>query len=202
MEIHISEPFLNKVAGLSVENMVLVVGDALARSMQIDDPNSSEFSRTSLLRQLFFYTSAIANVNKASFYPPPRTNATIIVLTPREKEEFQSNPRLAIQRHLFLTENKSPTVGKVIKEARDNFGNGRQGRSHKAGRRQLKQELRHLLMEMNNGGLNNGDGLDRGIGSRNDNLGLPDRILSTPLSRLNNQELGDLAKALLYKFGQ
>lgn len=124
-------------------------------------------------------------------------------MTPREKDEFRSNPRLAIQRRLFLTEHKSPTLGKVIKEARDNYDGGGEGKgSHRSSRRKDKQELKHLIYEANNGGLNGG-GYHRGrIGSRDDSFGLSERVLSTPFSRLNNQEVRDLAKALQDKFGQ
>lgn len=202
LPFHISEPFLKKVAGLPVENVVLVVGDALARSMQIADPDSGEFSRTSFLSQTFFETSVIADIKKSAFYPPPRTNATAVVLTPRERDEFKSNPRLAIQHRLFLTEHKSPTVGKVIKEARDNQVGGTGKDSHRSSRRKARQELKRLIYEANNGGLGQGNRHNGGVGHRDDSLGLDERIISTPFSRLNNQEVRDLAKALRDKFGQ
>jgi len=202
LPFHISEPFLKKVAGLPVENVVLVVGDTLARLMQIDSPNSSEFSRTSLLSQTFFDTSAIAEIDKDSFYPPPRTHATAVVLIPREREEFQSNPRLAVQRNLFLTEHKSLTIGKVIKETHDNFRSSGSVKSYRPIRRRARQELRQLLREVRGGGLNEHDNFERRNVNRDDSLGLSERILSTPFARLNNQEVRDLAKAFQSKFGQ
>ncbi len=201
LPFHISEPFLKKLADLPVVNTILIVGDSLARAMQIDNPSSGEFTRTSLLAQTFFDVSVLADIGKNMFYPPPRTNASLVVLTPREKLEFQVNPCLATLRRLFLTEHKNPTVEKVIKEARERIREEGKVKSNRLHRREVRQELRQYVHVMNNRGIPDEE-RPRTKQSRLSikESGLPERILSTPFSRLDNQDLRMLALSLQERF--
>lgn len=190
---HLSEPLLKKIAGLPIENAVLVVGDRLARTMQRDDPADPEFTRTSLLSKGFFHVQPLAKIDKDSFYPPSHTRAAVVALTPKGKVESKSNPGLSILRKLFLTEHQNPTVARVIKEA----ASEQRGGSHKSDRQKVKQKLRQYVRR---GGLPEEDKRP-GRPLITDRLDLPDRILSTPFSRLDNQDIRTLAKALKERFG-
>jgi len=190
---HISEPLLKKIAGLPIENAVLVVGDQLARTMQVDDPASGKFTKISLLSQGFFHIQSLAEISKKSFCPPPRTEATAVVLTPREKVEVRSNPGVSIVRKLFLSEHQNSTVAKVINEA---IGEQKES-SHKTNRRKVKQELREYVAR---GGFPE-EGKYPGRVFTENKLDLPERILSSPFSKLDNQDIRALAKALKDRFG-
>ena len=117
LPFHISEPFMQKLIDIPIESAVLIIGDQLARRMQIDNPDDSEFTRLSLLTQTFFEPSLISRLGRDLFYPQPRTDAAIVVLNPRKKREIESNPGQAILRNLFLTERRNPTILKVIKDS-------------------------------------------------------------------------------------
>jgi 16S rRNA (adenine1518-N6/adenine1519-N6)-dimethyltransferase len=203
LPFHISEPFLTKIIDLPIENAILIVGDQLARRMQIDRPEDLEFSRTSLVVQTFFKPVALAHISKGSFYPRPSTNASLLALYPRDKREFESNPRRRILRNLFLSERANPTVVKVIKES---IGSGRSRSTlskkerHRLERRQLRQELRQLA---NGGPFYSEKGCEKGVlcSTEVDRLGLPRDILSKPFSRLDNQDLRILVAALKKRYG-
>lgn len=204
LPFHISEPFLYKLVDLPMESAVLIIGDQLARKMQMDNPNDPEFSRLSLLTQTFFEPGLISHIGKGSFYPQPRTDAAMMMLTPREKREFERNIGRAILKNLFLTERRNPSVLSVIKASKrteSDTSNMSKTESHKYDRRQTKQELRQMARSFQNG---YGQPETRNdYGNREaEKLGLSSELLSKPFSRFDNQDIRNLAIALTERYGQ
>ncbi|MBU1322979.1 hypothetical protein KKE48_03125 [Patescibacteria group bacterium] len=196
---HISEPFLTKIVGLPVEDIILTVGDNLGYLIQLDNPYNDSFSRLSFLAQTFFDTQMLKTLGKSCFYPQPRTGSEVIRLAPKTKAEYV-NPKLKIQKQLFLSESRSPTVGKVLTETMDlAIEQGKVVRSkqeyNRHSRRTTKQDLRMMLTTGQN------DTRKRYSTSPVDQLNLPENILSSPFARLNNQQIQVLAIALQERFG-
>jgi len=204
LPFHISEPFLTGIIGLPIENAVLVVGNQLAYRMQIDSPEDPKFSKTSLATQTFFEPVVLTRISRGSFFPQPRTDAALVVLYPREKTEFESSPRMAILRNLFLSERRNPTVAKVLKNS---LGAARsrpllsKREEHRLERRRLKQELRQLTRGWQSGLERNYERGNGVLGGEIEKLDLPKDILSKPFSRLDNYDLRILAAALKRRYG-
>ena len=196
---HISEPLLTKIAGLPVEDIILTVGDNLGYLIQLDNPRNDSFSRLSFLAQTFFDTQRLRILSADCFYPQPRTDSEIVRLIPKTKAEY-TNPRLEIQKQLFLSESRSPTVRKVLgetmilaSEQTDVIRSKEENSRHS--RRTAKQDLRMMLTT------GQSDTRKSYSASPVDQLSLPENILSAPFSRLNNQQIQLLAIALEERFG-
>lgn len=196
---HISEPLLTKIAGLPVEDIILTVGDNLAYLIQLDNPHNDSFSRISFLAQTFFDTQRLKVLNKSCFYPQPRTDSEVVRLVPKTKAEY-ANPRLRIQRQLFLSESKTPTVRKVLEEtmilASEQEDVIRSKKEHnRHSRRAAKQDLKMMLTT------GQSDNVRRSFISPVLQLNLPENILSSPFVRLNNQQIQILAIVLQERLG-
>ena len=196
---HISEPLLTKILGLSVEDIILTVGDTLAYLLQLDNPRNDSFSRLSFLAQTFFDTQRLRILSADCFYPQPRTDSEIVRLIPKTKAEY-TNPRLKIQRQLFLSESRNSTVKKVLEDTMilasehgDVIRSKREYNRHS--RRAAKQDLKMML---NTG---QSDIRKRYSASPVEQLNLPENVLSSPFARLDNQQIQILAIALQERFG-
>lgn len=196
---HISEPLLTKMVGLPVEDIILTVGNNLGYLIQLDNPYNDSFSRLSFLAQTFFDTQVLRSLDQSCFYPQPRTDSEIVRLIPKDKAEY-TNPRLKIQRQLFLSESSTPTVRKVLEETMilaseqaDAIRSKEDYNRHS--RRTVKQDLRMMLTT------GQSDAKRRYYASPVEQLSLPDNILSSPFVRLNNQQIQFLAIALQERFG-
>ena len=99
---HISEPFLHKIMTLNIANAVLLVGNKLVR-------NSGKLS---LLIHAFFGVELLGEVLKKAFLPVPRTDSTIIKLTPKVESDLFN----LIVRELFLTASRGSLIKNVLKE--------------------------------------------------------------------------------------
>lgn len=204
LPFHISEPFLQKIIEVPIEDATLIVGEQLAKRMQIDRPDDPEFSKTSLITQTFFEPSTLARIGREAFYPQPRTDASLVSLHPRDKREFESNPGRAILRNLFLSERKNPTVAKVIKESTGSVErrqNLSKTENHRLERRRSRQEMRQLTRDWQSG---TGASHRRNNTTRStevEKLDLPQDILSKPFSRLDNQDLRVLVTVLKRRYG-
>ena len=202
LPFHISEPFLQKLINIPIENAVLIIGDQLARKTQISNPNDIEFSKLSLLTKTFFEPTVISNIDRKLFYPQPRTDASIIILNPREKKEFENHPSLKILRNLFLTERNNPTVIKVIKESniiQMHHSLMSKPESHRYDRRQIRQELKQMVQIYHDNDLE----IQRTSKNRKIvKLNLPKDLLDKPFSRFDNQDIKVLARALDVCYGQ
>lgn len=208
---HISEPLLKKLAGVPLHSTVLLVGNKLAAAMTAETPSSPNYTAISFVTQAFFHPDVIASVSKDSFYPQPRTQSNLVELTPRKKDEFKGNRRLAIERQLAAPENPQITVIKAIKTALDSPETGKSGKcglprkdANRYDRRSAKQELKQAPRYQESA--ETLPKTERKSGRRLDpnhvieNLGLPDEVLSRPFSRLDNQAVRILAQALINGF--
>jgi 16S rRNA (adenine1518-N6/adenine1519-N6)-dimethyltransferase len=204
LPFHIIEPFFAKIIDLPFNDAVLILGSQMVGRIQIDNPDNFEFSKTGLLVQSFFDSSVVMDLPRSSFYPQPRTDSAIVVLSPKNKVELRGNPKTAILRKLFLTESNHSPISKVIKEAvgqsdddvmRDKIERNRYDR------RKVKQDLRATAR----------DGLHASYGniySKSDygltelgKLDLPTEILSRPFSNIDNQDLRNLVSGLNKRYG-
>lgn len=204
LPFHISEPFLYKLMDLPIESVVLILGDQLARKMQIDNPNDPEFSKLSLLTQTFFEPGLVCHIGKDSFYPQPRTDAAVVMLTPREKREFERNTGRSILRNLFLTERRNPSVLSIIKASKRTESDTScmsKTESHRYDRRQTRQELRQMARSYQYG--YGQQEVRNDYGNREaEKLGLSSELLSKPFSRFDNQDIRNFSLALTQRYGQ
>lgn len=204
LPFHISEPFLQKIIGFPIDSVVLIIGDQLAQKMRAGDPNDYGFTKLSLLTRTFFELRFVANLDCDLFYPKPRTDAVVVVLYPRSKKEYECSPSLSILRNLFLTERRSPSVLKVMKESKIGAANHRlmdKDESHKYDRRQFKMELRSARLGVQHHEEEAGDNSSERDKSEIKKLNLPSEILNKPFSRLDNPEIRTLALALVKRYG-
>jgi len=197
---HISEPLLFKFIGLPVEDIILVVGDNLAYTLQLDNPDDLSFSKLSLLGQTFFDIQMLRTLTRDCFYPQPRTESALVRLTPRSAAEF-NHTRLKVQRALFLSESRMPTVKKVLAEslvlAGEQEGQFRsKTENSRHARRAIRQDLKMMLR-----GEENGRRQKSPASLSVDQLALSGEILNQPFARLDNQQIRELAAALRLKFG-
>lgn len=202
LPFHISEPFMQKIIGLPVESIVLIVGDQLAERMRADNPSDYGFTKLSLLAKTFFELRFVSDLKCSFFYPEPRTDTSLVVLYPRAKKDYECHPGLAILRNLFLSERRCPSVLKVIKESKVGTPNHRlmtKEESHRYDRRQVKMELRRGNVDAC-GDESESDGETRVL-SEVKRLNLPTEILNKPFSFLDNPEIRVLASALVRRYG-
>lgn len=209
---HITEPFMHKLIGLPVESTTLVVGQRFARAIQAADEESPDFSKLTLLAQVFFDIDKITEIDKQRFFPVPRTDSAIVRLTPRDEKEVRSNKRDFVFKRLFLTAKRSPLVKNALKEALIEFAQlsqvGTLGKReyHRKVRSSSRAELKQTAAQYNKFGKAEEEAqLDEGqtiqltqnqartiIGS----MGISEDILSKPFEQLDNNDLKTLSKAL------
>ncbi|TXI32948.1 MAG: hypothetical protein E6Q58_03305 [Niabella sp.] len=205
---HITEPLLRKVADLDIESATMVVGRKLAESIQAQNEDSLGFGKLTLLAQSFFDIDVLAELGRDSFLPPPRTESSIIRLSP--KEGFP-NMRDFLLRKLFLTSSKSPLVRNCMKEGltefteQQNLGTRTKKERSKIIRRSANFDLKQAAREYNEFGrieVNDDRSNSRArllrVGERAiiDGFGIPSDILGKPFDKLNNSELRTLSLAL------
>lgn len=210
---HITEPFLRKLIDLPITNAVLIVGDNIAKVLQ-ESEDSLAFGKMSLLGQTFFDIREEARIPKDSFYPPPRTESSVLVLDPRERDEISRNPALHIFASLFRKEGKFDLVKNDIKqaivEASENAGRTLSKKEkNKRARSNARQELRRLQTDFNS--IDNvvltGDKED--TQSRRhivlsqaqanqviEKMGIPESVLNKPFFRLDNHDIRELTAAV------
>lgn len=199
---HISEPFLRKATKAQVEDIVLTVGDSLGRSMQTNDPSSPDYTKISLLTQAFFRVDEVGILSKNAFYPPPRTDSTIVRLTPLSESEV-ADPVARVARHLFNTE--KTTVGKAIREAlitasQDTEPMASKHERNRMDRRRTRNELQQIVQSYGQTGEivspTSGRTRHKKVVQSVGDLGLPERILSSPFSALTNADVKILVTTL------
>lgn len=182
LPFHISEPFLQKIATTPIgfTSAVLVVGDRLAYAITQDEGGDLVKENTVLLVKTFFHTKFMCLVKKSMFNPPPRTDAAVVELIPRERWEFLGNKAYYLLRRLFLSARHGPLVVNALKEGLIEFE--RETRGIPAGKREevllTKKKAKEVVGKM----------------------GLSDDLLHKSLSQLNNQEIGELWSGLNSSF--
>ncbi|MDO8592039.1 MAG: rRNA adenine dimethyltransferase family protein [bacterium] len=204
LPFHISEPFIKKISQLPIYDAILLVGDSLANTLSQTDPNSPMFTRQSLLAHTYFDIEQIADVDKNAFWPPPRTDASLIRLSPRNEFDY-SSLSLAILKSLFDNEHTNQTVRKGILTAAaapsgyniDKYGG--KIAANRASRRKDKEALRLMARTLigesteNLSSSTDSTLIPSAVFSR---LNLPDKILDTPFNNLDSNSLRLLARAL------
>lgn len=209
LPFHISEPFLHKIIGLSIESATLVIGDKLAYSLQCKE-DSADFSKLSILAQTFFDIELLKMIEKQNFYPPPRTRSAVIQLTPKEEYRFRSSKRDFIFRRLFMTAKKNPLVKNCIKEAliehqvESKIGTRSKKESSRRERKSIRTELNQFKEEYNSRSNRLSVNHRERIPEMTQNqardiiakMNLPKGLLDKPFEQLNNNELQLLYAAL------
>lgn len=102
---HIIEPFLKVISNKPFTDIILTVGEKAADALTTRSPLSLGFTKTSLIAIAFFDVEKIAELNKQLFYPLPRTNSTVLRLTPLFHTGKTKNTASHIFRVLLLKEN-------------------------------------------------------------------------------------------------
>lgn len=205
---HITEPFMRRIAELDIESATMVVGRKLAESIKAQNEDGLGFGKLTLLAQSFFDIDVLMELGRDSFLPAPRTESSIIRLSPKEGS---SNMRDFLLRRLFLTSRQNPLVGNCLKEGLTEFteqqslGLRSKKERSKMLRRSAKFDLKQAASEYNAYGKidisgDNSNGRTRllRVGERAivDGFGIPSDILGKPFDKLNNSELRSLSLAL------
>lgn len=210
---HITEPFVQKLIDMPISSAVLIVGENTARELQ-EPEDSLAFGKMSLLGQTFFDIRELARIPKDSFYPPPRTEASMIVLNPKGKEEIQGNSAAYIFASLFRKTGKHGLVKNDIKqaivEAEERGGSRTLSKQeyHRKKRSNVKKELRQLLSDYREDGKlvvseNAVDGAYRNLALSQSQalgvigkMGISQDILEKPFFRLDNRDIRELTTAV------
>lgn len=215
---HITEPFLQKLIDLPIVNAVLIVGDNTTRELQ-EPEESLAFGKMSLLGQTFFDIRELIKIPKDSFYPPPRTEASMIVVEPKRKGEIEGNSATYIFASLFRKSSKYGLTKNDIKEAIVEINQHAKHRTlskqerHRTNRSSVKRELRHVAYDYNVGIMQSAP---ETIETAYNNLvlsqsqavdiikkmGIPEAILNKPFCKLNNSEIRELAMAIRNYYGK
>lgn len=200
---HISEPLLTILAQVSgnLDNISLMVGDNLADAISVVNPYSDRYTRLSFTASIFD-VSKVGNVPRANCWPVPRTNSTLVSMSPMEYPESGSSMAHQLRRKIILSQPENLTIIKVINgfsvDTRSGKVLGKEA-SHRYDRRQTQQELRQLVRGFNRmPSIRGGSDADNRVSTSRlvDRMHLPDGILSKPFSRLDNQEVRQLAIAI------
>lgn len=178
---HISEPLMFMLTRLNFESATLLVGKRLATSLRAK-PESSHWGRMSLLANAYFNIQVLADVPKESFYPVPRKNGALIMLTKKEDDDIGISE--ATLQSIVQARATNSTVAKALKAVEvDQSGRVvvRRGNIHKKssnGSERRKTRITNMLELVIESGVN-------------------ERILSKPLNGIANQELRTLCIAIL-----
>jgi len=195
---HIAEPLLVKLARLGdrVDRITLLVGDNFAQIMAIRDPQDIRYGRMSFVASLF-QVDTVAQIPREGFWPVPRTDATLINLTPLEHD--LDGRDLTLQLRGQIINQPDLTIIKVLNGFSPRQASGKMSKeqARRRDRRQTRDELRGLTRQLKpQDGYASGDNQSRVGISLVTRLGLPPEILSQPFSRLNNQQVRILAQAI------
>lgn len=206
LPFHIIEPFMIAMIDQPIENAILLVGDNTAREF-FEDENSRSFGRMSLLAQTFFEARQLSTVSRRSFYPPPRTDSSLVEVVPNKMRETAADPSKYIFAKLFMTASRHPLVVNIMKEAlveaSERTSRGTLDRRDGWQRRRavFRRQSRSWIDEYNRTGeisADDGKGESGGIISQDqalrkiDRMGIDDSILRRPFLRLDNQDIREL----------
>lgn len=199
---HISEPLLTILAGVSdkLENITLLVGDNLAATMTMTDPLDDRYSKLSFISSIF-EISRVAHVPRECFWPVPRTDSDIISLTPREYPENGKTYGFQLKQKIILSQSENLSLHKVLNSFSAGPESGKKlGKdlSHRYERRQTHNELIKMAKNLNTMPIDRREIESTSLRTNHlvDRIQLPLEILSKPFSRLNNQEVRQLALSI------
>lgn len=211
---HITEPLLRRLIDLPISNAILIVGDAIADELQASEYETG-FGTMSLLAQTFFDITELTKIPRTSFFPPPRTEASMISLDPRDKRELEKNPSTYIFSSLFRKAGKYGLVKNDLKqtvmaiEERADSRTLSKKESHQRNRAAVKRELRQFLSGRNGAQMpETGSSKHSNTSDRNlvlsqsqaldviRRMGISETILEKPFFRLSNNEIRELTIAV------
>ncbi|KKQ71690.1 hypothetical protein A2574_01830 [Candidatus Shapirobacteria bacterium RIFOXYD1_FULL_38_32] len=200
---NISEPLLTTLSVVSdkIERITLLVGDNMASIMTMRNPNDDRYTRLSFICGIFDVNRTV-HVPRTSFWPVPRTDADVISLSPKEYPEDGKMYGFQLRKRIILSQKESLTLAKVLNGFSSGSEMGKQLRkdlSHRYERRQINVELKRMAIDLNKlpvGHRSVNNELTGEIGTLVARIGLPMEILSKPFSRLNNEEVRQLAIAI------
>lgn len=196
---HISEPLMKILTELPIEEAVITVGDKLGVSLTETNTSSIDFTKLSLMALGFFDIGFLGEIPKKAFYPPPRTESHIVRLTPKSKEEA-SAPGIRIIQQLF----KNADSGSVESIIRATVQGGTsdttmrdKAERNKHDRREMRRELTAIRIGYNTSGDLYTHDHHGGMKDPISRLQISQGILQNRFSKLNNEELRTLARAIL-----
>ena len=209
---HISEPLVYKMTELLFGQAVLLVGDRLARSLTVGNPDQPNWSRMSLLSHAYFDVDRVADVPRTSFDPVPRADGALIAVTRKDADEgWRRDAVVRSYRALVEAGRQNSTAARALKTVLVD-SNGRalgsssaakpdKRASHQAERSDVRQALRAYVADYNGGGESRqGRPADlRRVGETMLSLvarTVDERLLSKPLSGLSNQDLRRVCSAI------
>lgn len=200
---NISEPLLTTLAVVSdkIERITLLVGDNMASIMTMRNPNDDRYTRLSFICGIFDVSRTV-HVPRTSFWPVPRTDADVISLAPKEYPEDGKTYGFELKKKIVLSQKENLTLAKVLNGFSAGSEMGKQlGKdlSHRYERRQMNAELKRMAVDLNKLPVSRrsvDSELTKKIGSLVARIGLSEEILSKPFSRLNNEEVRQLAIAI------
>ncbi len=216
LPFHITEPFLSKLIDLPIESAVLLLGDSAAKELMAS-PDSPTYGKMSLIAQTFFNVREVAAVNRTGFYPQPRTDAIIVELTPKDKEEIQANPFNFIFANIIRNAGKGELVingmkqGIVDASTAAAYGTLTKSESNRKMRANTRRELKNIVRKYNynrSPDINSSSHSTSKVISQADALvtinqmQIDRAILNKPFFSLNNQELRELVKEAEKILGQ
>ena len=194
LPFHITEPFMHKIAGLPIESATLAVGERLMYAIQAFNEENPAFGQLTLLSQTFFDVDIIAIIGKQKFFPVPRTDSTIIKLTPKREQVIRSNKWDFLLRRLFVTAKRNPLVKNALKEGLIEFAEvGKMGALSKTEYNHFGETRPKVTKHRDTEEKFLTQNQARAIIEK---MGLPPYILDKLFQQLNNSELGILSKAL------
>lgn len=212
LPFHITEPFMYKLIDLPITNAVVMVGDNVAREFQ-ESENSLGFGKMSLLSQTFFNTRVLGHFSRESFYPQPRTDATLLEFIPRDKRELEADSANYVFAYLFRNAEDCSLVRNDMKQAlvqasqRADNGTLSKKETHRRNRARVNRQLKQLTKGYNaSGDMSVFEDMYRKNGniiiSQSqalrviEDMGIPERVLSRPFFSLDNQDIRNLTKSV------
>lgn len=216
LPFHITEPFLTSLAGLPIESAVLILGDSAAAEL-VQDESSLSYGKLSMLAQTFFDIRVVGQIESGGFYPPPRTGAAIVELTPRDKEELKTDPTSYVFSYLIGRSSKNGLVMNDLKQALVDAervrskGTSSKQEANRRTRAGVKRELRNMARAYSQGGpesepeqrrssgaiLSQADAIDR-----IERAGIRKSVIDKPLFAMNNSEIRELVSGVKRIFGR
>nr|MDO8063653.1 16S rRNA (adenine(1518)-N(6)/adenine(1519)-N(6))-dimethyltransferase RsmA [Candidatus Freyrarchaeum guaymaensis]HDO81211.1 ribosomal RNA small subunit methyltransferase A [Candidatus Bathyarchaeota archaeon] len=102
----ISAPLILKIAPLKFERAVLTFQLEFAERL-VAKPGSKQYGRLSVSVQHYLNTKILEKIGRENFFPPPKVDSAIVLLTPRPSPPRINSTFLSdITRQLFTTPNK------------------------------------------------------------------------------------------------
>ncbi len=154
----ICEPLLQKLAGLDFDIAVLTLPKRFIERLKEGD------SRLSILANAFFRMEEKLAIPRQAFYPEPRVESGVLLLSPKIQSDYKREPCSYILKKLFLQEG-----------------------------RKLKNALRDALIDLHRDILKR-PGTKRQAREIMQKLNIPDRTLETLVRDLKGEEIQGIEK--------